>query len=66
MRVEIISGNETGTVKDLPQIEAEIAIQTGFAKACEEEPQAESELTADEDEESQTKSTRQSAKSKKK
>jgi hypothetical protein len=32
MKVEIISGNEAGIVKDLPQVEAECAIQTGFAK----------------------------------
>jgi hypothetical protein len=35
MKVEIMSGNDTGVVKDLPQVEAEIAIQTGFAKKFE-------------------------------
>jgi hypothetical protein len=32
MKVEIISGNEAGVTKDLPQVEAEVAISTGYAK----------------------------------
>lgn len=36
MKVEIISGNEKGLVKDLPQVEAEVAVQTGFAKLAEQ------------------------------
>jgi translation initiation factor 2 gamma subunit (eIF-2gamma) len=32
MRVKIISGNQAGTVQDLPQVEAEVAISTGYAE----------------------------------
>ena len=32
MKVRILSGNESGAVKDLPQIEAENAIATGYAE----------------------------------
>jgi hypothetical protein len=44
MRVEIISGNEAGVVKDLPQIEAEVAISTGYAKPVYEGPASIEEL----------------------
>jgi hypothetical protein len=32
MRVRILSGNEKGQVKDMPQTEAEVNISTGFAE----------------------------------
>jgi hypothetical protein len=32
VQVRILSGNATGAVKDLPQIEAENAIATGYAE----------------------------------
>jgi len=35
MKVQILSGNDAGVVKDLPQTEAEVAIQTGFAQKFE-------------------------------
>jgi hypothetical protein len=41
MKVRIKSGNETGAVKDLPQIEAENALATGFAELVDEKDQAE-------------------------
>jgi hypothetical protein len=41
MKVRIRSGNEKGVVKDLPQIEAENVIATGFAELVDEKDQAE-------------------------
>lgn len=32
MKVRILSGNQTGAVVDMPQIDAENAISTGFAE----------------------------------
>jgi hypothetical protein len=36
MKVRILSGNQKGAVKDLPQIEAENALATGFAELVDE------------------------------
>lgn len=41
MRVEILSGSQTGAVVDMPQPAAEASIATGFARAVvEPEPKA--------------------------
>jgi hypothetical protein len=36
MIVKILSGNQAGEIQDLPQVEAEVAISTGFAAAVAE------------------------------
>lgn len=36
MKVEIVSGNQSGEIHDLPQTEAENLIASGFAKPFEE------------------------------
>jgi hypothetical protein len=38
-KVRILSGNEKGAVKDLPQTESENAVATGFAELVVEEPE---------------------------
>jgi hypothetical protein len=37
MKVKIVSGNQAGLVQDLPQVEAEVAVATGYAVAVTEE-----------------------------
>lgn len=37
MKVRILSGNLAGTIQDLPQLDAEVAIQTGYAEAVPED-----------------------------
>jgi hypothetical protein len=44
MRVRILSGNAAGGEQDLPQIEAEAAIATGYAEAAPELPPSEPAL----------------------
>ena len=41
MKVRILSGNQAGAVVDMPQIEAENAIATGYAKLFDEKDQVE-------------------------
>lgn len=36
MKVRILSGNDAGSIKELPQVEAENAIATGFGESAEE------------------------------
>jgi hypothetical protein len=37
-RVRILHGNQTGQIQDLPRVEAEVAIQTGYGEAVVDEP----------------------------
>lgn len=37
MKVRILSGNQTGVVVDMPKLEAEANIATGYAEAVEDE-----------------------------
>lgn len=38
MRVRFLSGNLAGCEQDLPQVDAEVAIATGYAEAASEPP----------------------------
>lgn len=40
MRVRFLSGNLAGCEQDLPRVEAEVAIATGYAEAAPEPPPA--------------------------
>jgi hypothetical protein len=41
MRVRILSGHRAGCEQDLPQVEAEVAIATGYAELAPESPAVE-------------------------
>jgi hypothetical protein len=38
MRVKILSGNAAGSIQDVPQVEADVLIATGFGELVTDEP----------------------------